>query len=316
MSKNDVIRREDLIGAVAKLQRRKMVHEPGYMSTMCVREDGPWLSALDVAAAISTAPAVPATPGARWREEGKDDPHGNCYDCERADLAKGKLTDDELANRVFAANRGDLDLIVWQDAAKDRIRWLSRSLYKALGLQTFQSRVQAWMLTCFGEKISSDRLERGDRLLEEVFELLQSGNYPRERVAALEQYVWSRDIGNPAQEVGGVMTTLASYCLAHGLDMHNAAENELARVWTMVEKIRAKQAAKPKGSALPQVVRAPAPEVAELVKAAKAARNYLSSQLGIDDVEGCDTYELWTSSGIHDLLVSMSSALAKMEDMA
>jgi len=219
-------------------------------------------------AAIAALPsATETTPGARWREEGKDDPHGNLYDCERAKLTKGKMTDDDLANRVFMADRGDLDLIVWQEAAKDRIRWLSRSLYKALGLQTFQSRVRSWMLTCFGEEISSDRLERGDRLLEEVFELLQSGNYPRERVAALEQYVWSRDVGNPAQEVGGVMTTLASYCLAHGLDMHNAAENELARVWTKVEKIRAKQAAKPKGSALPQVVRAPAPEVAALVEA-------------------------------------------------
>ena len=253
MSKNDeLVRRWDVMNVAARYNSGRGA---GSATARAI------IAALDALPAVQ--PAVPATPGARWREEGKDDPHGNRYDCERADLAKGKLTDDELANRVFAANRGDLDLIVWQDAAKDRIRWLSRSLYKALGLQTFQSRVQAWMLTCFGEKISSDRLERGDRLLEEVFELLQSGNYPRERVAALEQYVWSRDIGNPAQEVGGVMTTLASYCLAHGLDMHNAAENELARVWTMVEKIRAKQAAKPKGSALPQVVRAPAPEVAD-----------------------------------------------------
>ena len=47
--------------------------------------------------------------------------------------------------------------------------------------------------------------------------------------------------------------TLAAYCLAHGLDMHSAGETELARVWTKVEAIRAKHAAKPKGSALPVV---------------------------------------------------------------
>ena len=126
----------------------------------------------------------------------------------------------------------------------------------------FQSRVEPWLLACFGAEISSDRLERGDRLLEEVFELLQSGDYPQDRVAALSNYVWSRPAGEPAQEVGGVMVTLAAYCLAHGLDMHVAGETELARVWTKVEKIRAKQAAKPTGSALPQAWPAtpPAPD--------------------------------------------------------
>ncbi len=48
-----------------------------------------------------------------------------------------------------------------------------------------------------------------------------------------------------------MMVTLAAYCLAHGLDMHGAGETELARIWTKVEQIRAKQATKPVGSALP-----------------------------------------------------------------
>ena len=119
--------------------------------------------------------------------------------------------------------------------------------------ETFQNRVEPWMTACFGPEISGDRMERADRLLEEVLELLQSGDYPRERIAALTGYVWSRPKGEPAQEVGGVMVTLAAYCLAHSLDMHEAGETELARIWTKIEKIRAKQAAKPAGSALPQV---------------------------------------------------------------
>lgn len=41
------------------------------------------------------------------------------------------LTDFALANRVFMADRTDLDLIVWQTAAKERIRWLSIELAKA-----------------------------------------------------------------------------------------------------------------------------------------------------------------------------------------
>jgi uncharacterized small protein (DUF1192 family) len=120
--------------------------------------------------------------------------------------------------------------------------------------EQFQNRVDPWMQVCFGPEVSADKLERGDRLLEEVLELLQSGDYPRERIAALTDYTYGREKGEPAQEVGGVMVTLAAYCLAHDLDMHTAGETELARVWTKVEKIRAKQAAKPTGSPLPIAV--------------------------------------------------------------
>lgn len=108
-----------------------------------------------------------------------------------------------------------------------------------------------WMLECFGPVIPFDKLERGDRLLEEVLELLQSGDYPEERVAALTKYSYGRPKGEPHQEVGGVMITLAAYCLAHDLDLDQAGEDELARIWTKVEAIRAEQAAKPTDSALP-----------------------------------------------------------------
>lgn len=118
-------------------------------------------------------------------------------------------------------------------------------------LDQFQVRVQPWMTACFGAAISADKVERGDRLLEEVFEALQSGGYDPARIAPLRDYVWSRNVGEPAQEVGGVMVTLAAYCLAFDIDMHTAGETELARIWTKVDQIRAKQAAKPVGSALP-----------------------------------------------------------------
>ncbi len=125
-----------------------------------------------------------------------------------------------------------------------------------LSAPSFQARVAPWMLECFGPVVSADKLERGDRLLEEVLELLQSGDYPPERVAALTDYVYGRPKGEPDQEVGGVMVTLAAYCVAHGLDMHHAGETELARINApeIIAKIRAKQAAKPKGAALPVAV--------------------------------------------------------------
>lgn len=84
-----------------------------------------------------------STPAAEWRAKGEPDPFGSTYDCERAALALGQMTDDALANAVFlyADQRPSVeDLIagkahspiVYLTAAKERIRWLSRSLEKAL----------------------------------------------------------------------------------------------------------------------------------------------------------------------------------------
>lgn len=109
---------------------------------------------------------------------------------------------------------------------------------------TFQERVAPWMQECFGPEISKDVTERGDRFLEEALELLQANGYDLTRVSTLVDYVASRPSGQPSQEVGGVMVTLAAYCLAKGIDMHEAGERELQRIWTKVPQIRAKQQAK------------------------------------------------------------------------
>jgi hypothetical protein len=47
-------------------------------------------------------------------------------------LAMGHLTDFNLANAIFLADRNSLELISYQTAAKERIRWLSIQLATAL----------------------------------------------------------------------------------------------------------------------------------------------------------------------------------------
>ncbi|WP_249183276.1 hypothetical protein [Burkholderia cenocepacia] len=116
---------------------------------------------------------------------------------------------------------------------------------------TFQTRVQPWMLECFGVETSADRVERNHRFLEEALELVQACGCTASEAHQLVDYTFGRPLGEPAQEVGGVMVTLAGLCLANDLDMHAAGETELARVWTKVEQIRAKHAAKPRHSPLP-----------------------------------------------------------------
>lgn len=126
----------------------------------------------------------------------------------------------------------------------------------------FQARVQPWLLACFGEMIAGDREERNHRFLEEALELVQSLGCTQSEAHQLVDYVYGRTVGIPAQEVGGVMVTLAALCLANGMDMHDAGEVELTRINdpVVVEKIRAKQAAKPKYSPLPMA--APLTQVA------------------------------------------------------
>lgn len=118
----------------------------------------------------------------------------------------------------------------------------------------FQQRVQPWLLECFGAAIAADRVERNHRFLEESLELVQALGCTASEAHQLVDYVFGRPVGDPPQEVGGVMVTLAALCLASDLDMHDAGEVELARISApeLVAKIRAKQAAKPKHSPLPQ----------------------------------------------------------------
>lgn len=141
--------------------------------------------------------------------------------------------------------RGDPETKAAADAQRSRLLALIDSRAVDLG-QTFQAGVAEWMGQCFLPSLYSNMTERGDRLLEEVLELLQAHGYDRARVPTLVDYVFGRPVGEPAQEVGGVMVTLAGYCWVAGLDMHAAGDAELARINQSDEmaKIRAKQEAK------------------------------------------------------------------------
>ena len=118
---------------------------------------------------------------------------------------------------------------------------------------SYQARVASWLLACFGRAIAEDQQERNCRFLEEALELVQALGLTREDALQLVDYTYGRPAGAPAQEVGGVMVTLAALCCAAGIPVDEAAEMELARIVQphVMKKIRAKQAAKPKASPLP-----------------------------------------------------------------
>lgn len=117
---------------------------------------------------------------------------------------------------------------------------------------SYQQRVERWLVACFSPTVRSDLRERTHRFLEEALELAQANGCSRDDAHSLVEYVFGRPKGEPEFEVGGVMVTLAGLCSASGINMDDAGDRELERNWKRIDVIRAKQQAKPHGSPLPQ----------------------------------------------------------------
>ncbi|MBL4800877.1 MAG: hypothetical protein JKY45_03215 [Emcibacter sp.] len=126
------------------------------------------------------------------------------------------------------------------DVQNDTTRW-------------FQSDVRVWTEKCFGSEVSSDTVERNHRFLEEALELVQACGCSAAEARQLVEYVFLRPVGEKRQEVGGVMVTLAALCNAQDIDLDRSARAELSRINdnSTIEKIRFKQANKPKHGPLP-----------------------------------------------------------------
>lgn len=134
-------------------------------------------------------------------------------------------------------------------AEREALGYISGSLptlLRATKPATFQRRAEEWEARAFDGIPPFDITERGDRVLEEQLEMLQAHGYDPARVAPLVDYVFSRPVGAPYQEVGGVMVTLSLFCSVAKIDMYAAGESELARISEpdAMAKIRGKQAAK------------------------------------------------------------------------
>ncbi len=94
------------------------------------------------------------------------------------------------------------------------------------GLQT---QAYLWVVSTFGVAVAQPR-ERAMRFIEEAIELAQAAGITFDEVARLVTYVFSRPVGEPAQEVGGVGVTLLSYCESVGLSANAEEQREHARV--------------------------------------------------------------------------------------
>jgi hypothetical protein len=168
--------------------------------------------------AAPAQPVAPTTPSSHWKVEGEPDPHAGHYDGERAALTLGKLTDDELANGAFMNYDAPFDVhavivqrpgyhppIVWMTAVKDRIRWLSRALEKALATHppAVQPVVPAgWKLVPV--EPTSDMIEAGNTALHLPWDFSTAPKAYRAMVAAAPSAALV-DAKQPEQPLGDAL---------------------------------------------------------------------------------------------------------------
>jgi len=112
--------------------------------------------------------------------------------------------------------------------------------------EEYQSCVASWVDACFGPDVAGDKHECSLRFVEEALELAQACHLTKDEAHSLVERVYGRPKGVRAQEVGGVMVTLAALCSAQGIDLAESAEAELARLWMKIQEIRAMNATNPK----------------------------------------------------------------------
>lgn len=109
--------------------------------------------------------------------------------------------------------------------------------------------VYSWIRSTFGEpeSIDSEKEIRSRRFIEEAIELVQACGTPKEEVAIILDYVYSRPKGEIEQEVGGIMVTLAGHAAVFGYDPETCGNTELNRIRKIdPQKILLKDLAKPK----------------------------------------------------------------------
>lgn len=96
---------------------------------------------------------------------------------------------------------------------------------------SIMSRLAAdWAVRSFGPTHVTNLPERSLRGVEESIELCQSLNVPKDKVLLAVETVYSRPIGSPMQEIGGVLLTANILCAVMQLEPDDMLEMELARV--------------------------------------------------------------------------------------
>lgn len=113
-------------------------------------------------------------------------------------------------------------------------------------LTSNQARIAAWAAQVLGKEAAGNIPERSLRAAEEVIELTQACGVDVETVHRLVDYVFSRPIGEPSQEIAGSLVSLYAVAAALNVDADAALHVELERIAQpeVIERVRRRQTEK------------------------------------------------------------------------
>lgn len=109
-----------------------------------------------------------------------------------------------------------------------------------------QDTIARWIRRVIGDAALENPRERALRVVEEAVELGQSLDLDAAIVHRLVDYVYSRPVGEPSQEIAGTLVTVYGAAAALGVDADDALGRELVRIHTpeVEAKVRRRQAEK------------------------------------------------------------------------
>jgi NTP pyrophosphatase (non-canonical NTP hydrolase) len=108
-----------------------------------------------------------------------------------------------------------------------------------MDIQFWQDEIRNFVHRVWGEKAMVSLPERSARIVEEAVELAQAHQVPQSVIYSIIDRVYSRPMGNPAEEAGDVMFTLLAYTSSSKDDIEAVLAARLERVWDIpVEDLR------------------------------------------------------------------------------
>lgn len=114
-----------------------------------------------------------------------------------------------------------------------------------MDIPALQARISGWVIRTFGGACLFDLRERAQRVVEEAIELGQAERLSKDDVQRILDRVYSRPVGEPVQETGGLAVCLLAYTYAAGHPFEGTVLQEVVRIESKsVEHFRAKQTEK------------------------------------------------------------------------
>lgn len=101
---------------------------------------------------------------------------------------------------------------------------------REINILEYTGRICAWVINVMGMSLLDSKWERAMRVVEEVIELGQSCGLRESDISKLVQRVYSRSIGDPKQEAGGVMVTLIALASTCNINLISELKREVERI--------------------------------------------------------------------------------------